>query len=164
MLNFFFFIFFFLMIRRPPRSTLFPYTTLFRSSCSSSASATMQLRMSPGGSIPNSLRSTPELPPSSVTVTIAPGSLLAHAPSASTYDFSPRNSVDRPVPPPMATMFSPWGIDSILSLPNEPLDVEAQRPEERVGGGQAALALVFAAEEIAHSDRALAVPEIGRAS
>src|SRR2546429_1451194 len=27
-----FFFFFFLMIRRPPRSTLFPYTTLFRSS------------------------------------------------------------------------------------------------------------------------------------
>src|SRR5215203_1415091 len=26
-----FFLFFFLMIRRPPRSTLFPYTTLFRS-------------------------------------------------------------------------------------------------------------------------------------
>src|ERR1035437_2972339 len=25
--------FFFLMIRRPPRSTLFPYTTLFRSEC-----------------------------------------------------------------------------------------------------------------------------------
>src|SRR6266705_4329883 len=38
--------FFFLMVRRPPRSTLFPYTTLFRSqrqpasSCSSSAPAT----------------------------------------------------------------------------------------------------------------------------
>src|SRR5215208_7398403 len=33
MLFFFFvcFFFFFLMIRRPPRSTLFPYTTLFRS-------------------------------------------------------------------------------------------------------------------------------------
>src|SRR5437016_14069344 len=38
--------FFFLMIRRPPRSTLFPYTTLFRSpactaapGCSSAASA-----------------------------------------------------------------------------------------------------------------------------
>src|SRR2546425_12368179 len=29
---FFLFFFFFLMIRRPPRSTLFPYTTLFRSS------------------------------------------------------------------------------------------------------------------------------------
>src|SRR5256885_1146558 len=28
-----FFFFFFLMIRRPPRSTLFPYTTLFRSPC-----------------------------------------------------------------------------------------------------------------------------------
>src|SRR4030066_1525497 len=27
------FFFFFLMIRRPPRSTLFPYTTLFRSGC-----------------------------------------------------------------------------------------------------------------------------------
>src|SRR5579885_3808031 len=31
---FFFIVFFFLMIRRPPRSTLFPYTTLFRSSSS----------------------------------------------------------------------------------------------------------------------------------
>src|SRR5688572_33345643 len=28
----FLFLFFFFMIRRPPRSTLFPYTTLFRSS------------------------------------------------------------------------------------------------------------------------------------
>src|SRR5436305_12551156 len=28
-----FFFFFFLMLRRPPRSTLFPYTTLFRSVC-----------------------------------------------------------------------------------------------------------------------------------
>src|SRR5437773_9716670 len=29
--RFYFLFFFFLMIRRPPRSTLFPYTTLFRS-------------------------------------------------------------------------------------------------------------------------------------
>src|SRR2546422_10823879 len=29
--NLLFYLFFFLMIRRPPRSTLFPYTTLFRS-------------------------------------------------------------------------------------------------------------------------------------
>src|SRR2546425_5285431 len=29
--------FFFLMIRRPPRSTLFPYTTLFRSRCAAKA-------------------------------------------------------------------------------------------------------------------------------
>src|SRR5215472_10709480 len=32
MVIFYSFFFFFLMIRRPPRSTLFPYTTLFRSS------------------------------------------------------------------------------------------------------------------------------------
>src|SRR5437660_11422820 len=31
------FIFFFLMIRRPPRSTLFPYTTLFRSNIQTGA-------------------------------------------------------------------------------------------------------------------------------
>src|SRR5256885_10141716 len=30
-----FYLFFFLMIRRPPRSTLFPYTTLFRSNTES---------------------------------------------------------------------------------------------------------------------------------
>src|SRR5688572_32962473 len=34
----FLFFFFFLMIRRPPRSTLFPYTTLFRSPSSRSSS------------------------------------------------------------------------------------------------------------------------------
>src|SRR6478672_12715707 len=35
-----FFFFFFLMIRRPPRSTLFPYTTLFRSGhCAAAACA-----------------------------------------------------------------------------------------------------------------------------
>src|SRR5947207_11619807 len=31
LISHFLFLFFFLMIRRPPRSTLFPYTTLFRS-------------------------------------------------------------------------------------------------------------------------------------
>src|SRR6267142_1802860 len=36
----FFCVFFFLMIRRPPRSTLFPYTTLFRSRPWFSGSAT----------------------------------------------------------------------------------------------------------------------------
>src|SRR3989442_13787705 len=35
----FIFFFFFLMIRRPPRSTLFPYTTLFRSRWAHSATA-----------------------------------------------------------------------------------------------------------------------------
>src|SRR3712207_7479419 len=33
------FFFFFLMIRRPPRSTLFPYTTLFRSQLAARAGA-----------------------------------------------------------------------------------------------------------------------------
>src|SRR5215204_4606374 len=35
----FYFFFFFLMIRRPPRSTLFPYTTLFRSGPNTGTSA-----------------------------------------------------------------------------------------------------------------------------
>src|SRR5260370_32273746 len=43
--SFLFFFFFFLMIRRPPRSTLFPYTTLFRSQISDGAGAV--LLMSP---------------------------------------------------------------------------------------------------------------------
>src|SRR5262245_62923829 len=38
------FFFFFLMIRRPPRSTLFPYTTLFRSEARSSQSQTGNTR------------------------------------------------------------------------------------------------------------------------
>src|SRR2546429_4654556 len=36
------FFFFFLMIRRPPRSTLFPYTTLFRSVTPSAVPATLK--------------------------------------------------------------------------------------------------------------------------
>src|SRR5688572_32485874 len=38
------FFFFFLMIRRPPRSTLFPYTTLFRSRAGDGAVAHQQAR------------------------------------------------------------------------------------------------------------------------
>src|SRR5206468_12126037 len=37
------FTFFFLMIRRPPRSTLFPYTTLFRSSFSPATPANCKI-------------------------------------------------------------------------------------------------------------------------
>src|ERR1044071_10359132 len=36
--------FFFLMIRRPPRSTLFPYTTLFRSGSTSTCSSPSRRR------------------------------------------------------------------------------------------------------------------------
>src|SRR6202795_5294375 len=39
--------FFFLMIRRPPRSTLFPYTTLFRSSTSGSPRASTGSPLTP---------------------------------------------------------------------------------------------------------------------
>src|SRR5438132_11534635 len=49
--------FFVLMIRRPPRSTLFPYTTLFRSS-----SATFLIVWSDGGSSPESVISGDEPP------------------------------------------------------------------------------------------------------
>src|SRR5215475_14715551 len=46
-LFFFFCFFFFLMIRRPPRSTLFPYTTLFRSSsCFDSRCARQRSKLS----------------------------------------------------------------------------------------------------------------------
>src|SRR5256885_7874218 len=39
------FFFFFLMIRRPPRSTLFPYTTLFRSQPSGVGRTCLELRV-----------------------------------------------------------------------------------------------------------------------
>src|SRR2546422_5499841 len=52
--------FFFLMIRRPPRSTLFPYTTLFRSRNwrllrrpASPLARTLQLLDHPGDTIPD---------------------------------------------------------------------------------------------------------------
>jgi len=63
---------------------------------SSSASATRQLRMSPGGRIPSSRRRRPDEPPSSATVTTAVRSTGA--------SLSPRNNDDRPVPPPSAAM------------------------------------------------------------
>src|SRR6266571_6837783 len=44
------FLFVFLMIRRPPRSTLFPYTTLFRSTLTMSRASCC---CSAGGSAPN---------------------------------------------------------------------------------------------------------------
>src|SRR2546427_9060200 len=41
--------FFFLMIRRPPRSTLFPYTTLFRSQVTSDVHGNSVAALSPKG-------------------------------------------------------------------------------------------------------------------
>ena len=66
---------------------------------SASASATMQLRMSPTAGMPSSARSLPDEPPSSATVTTAVRLEVC--------SFSPRSSVDRPVPPPIATIRGP---------------------------------------------------------
>src|SRR5205809_6886937 len=44
----YFFVFFFLLIRRPPRSTLFPYTTLFRSG-DGALSVTLRSRVEEAG-------------------------------------------------------------------------------------------------------------------
>ena len=70
---------------------------------SASASAVMQLRMSPTGAMPSSSRSLPDEPPSSATVTIAVRLLVAC--------LSPRSRVDWPVPPPMATIRRPRASD-----------------------------------------------------
>src|SRR3712207_8866212 len=63
------FVFFFLMIRRPPRSTLFPYTTLFRSAVARrrapphggrpAAAAAARLLRGPGRSQPGQLQVVP---------------------------------------------------------------------------------------------------------
>src|SRR2546425_5735258 len=45
------FFFFFLMIRRPPRSTLFPYTTLFRSPLAEPSRATARADSAPRGGV-----------------------------------------------------------------------------------------------------------------
>src|SRR5687768_18363116 len=50
------------MIRRPPRSTLFPYTTLFRSCPDATSSAPSSKWTSRSGSIPDA-----------ITVVVAPG-------------------------------------------------------------------------------------------
>src|SRR3712207_7278380 len=63
--------FFFLMIRRPPRSTLFPYTTLFRSPNESDTASTVALRVSiPEDQALASLRVQP-VPGWTVTLTSA---------------------------------------------------------------------------------------------
>src|SRR5438874_10662405 len=57
---YFFFFFFFLMIRRPPRSTLFPYTTLFRSlgRCSSASSNALSALITSWTLMPSPLRNS----------------------------------------------------------------------------------------------------------
>src|SRR5439155_21849161 len=57
---FVFFFFFFLLFRRPPRSTLFPYTTLFRSSAAFLL-ASRTLSSCAGTPLPTRDRSGPEI-------------------------------------------------------------------------------------------------------
>src|SRR5438445_5665521 len=61
--SFLFLFFFFLMIRRPPRSTLFPYTTLFRSASLKPifSFGRLQLLSSPGLELERSEEHTSEL-------------------------------------------------------------------------------------------------------
>src|SRR2546421_7955749 len=51
-------LFFFLMIRRPPRSTLFPYTTLFRSASTQDAGVTLHDGVTPLGAAQTLVRAT----------------------------------------------------------------------------------------------------------
>src|SRR5256885_17048778 len=67
-LFFSFFFFFFLMIRRPPRSTLFPYTTLFRSPTARSAATVCAENPHCGKSGVPFMNSTTGLEPSSVLI------------------------------------------------------------------------------------------------
>src|SRR2546421_11224483 len=63
--TFYFFFFFFLMIRRPPRSTLFPYTTLFRSVEQPGLQVRLELgdvARSRGGGKPQALRDLGKTP------------------------------------------------------------------------------------------------------
>src|SRR3712207_7251263 len=55
--------FFFLMIRRPPRSTLFPYTTLFRSVCCAVAAGALALGSTPPTAAGDRTGGTPGRPP-----------------------------------------------------------------------------------------------------
>ena len=101
-----------------------PLSKRCRKSCESRASsslrATMQLRMSPGGSMLSSLRRRPLDPPSSLTVTTAHRSRIMGVPGCanvisageSTKRFNPLSNVERPVPPPMATTRRPrvWAV------------------------------------------------------
>src|SRR5260221_9663925 len=67
--------FFFLMIRRPPRSTLFPYTTLFRSTSDRRAQITRGMPRTVLIVRPPSVRSAstvrPQSPPTSVATAAA---------------------------------------------------------------------------------------------
>src|SRR6266581_7274175 len=69
------FVFFFLMIRRPPRSTLFPYTTLFRPAADERAQVPRLQPAVPRGAAPARV---PHAAPASVLVAPALGAPGCH--------------------------------------------------------------------------------------
>src|SRR2546430_15830798 len=83
---------FFLMIRRPPRSTLFPYTTLFRSlsvaptsgTITAGQSATFTLNVTPSGGFNQAVNLTCGGAPQAATCTISPAAVTPNGSSAST--------------------------------------------------------------------------------
>src|SRR5436305_8704157 len=64
-------LFFFLMIRRPPRSTLFPYTTLFRSEQSAGTRVSTVVFCPPPGGCPLADRKSTRLNSSHVRISYA---------------------------------------------------------------------------------------------
>src|SRR6266849_10094729 len=84
--------FFFLMIRRPPRSTLFPYTTLFRSDRDRgrSAAPTSSARSGTGRSKQGHQQPDGRGQVSSVRKTVSP---IAHAASPLSESLSPRRGL-----------------------------------------------------------------------
>src|SRR2546423_8107504 len=66
--------FFFLMIRRPPRSTLFPYTTLFRSVRCRAGDPVVGVRVTPPRSRASSTSAAPSASPAVAALGGPPGS------------------------------------------------------------------------------------------
>src|SRR2546428_297709 len=73
--------FFFLMIRRPPRSTLFPYTTLFRSIGTQTAGVAFNIRVTAYDQFNNVLDSGPNA--FNTTVVLTSNGTLTGAPLTS---------------------------------------------------------------------------------
>src|SRR5258706_13992330 len=88
--------FFFLMIRRPPRSTLFPYTTLFRSRSAGSLRTRPSTRRASAISLRCAPRSKAEAPrsPKNTSTFRTTGAQSARSPDRSASFHRPPGSVD----------------------------------------------------------------------
>ena len=132
-----------------PRPSLNRYSNMRLNSASSSDRATIQARISPGGRTKKSRRRRPELPPSSVTVTIAVIETAGR--SGPAHAFRPLSSVDKPLPPPIDTIRSGPRSDSEIGCEKSSLEdnfsnglMAQQFVEVGVGpGGRAVRRLYF---------------------